>query len=202
MSSNLSSRFPLFKYLAQTLTNRFKERDFRIVKKYHCWQQNKSSWKNQYPSRQGGRRRGVLRSAPVAHQSGRWAVLTISGNCFAFLSRFWGSFEIFSPSVPEISTSIIGTTRLDKTHCIYLQNIYQKSTSVDHWSTRTQCEAPKDVVSCSSCDCKPVKHFFVFFATVVCFFILPNVLIACQFPLSRNLCKNTFKWPACDLYKR
>ena len=36
-----------------------------------------------------------------------------------------------------------------------------KSTWVDQWSARTQCEAPKDVVSCSSCDCKPVKYFFL-----------------------------------------
>ena len=132
MSSNLSSRFPLFKYLAQTLTNRFKERDFRIVKKYHCWQQNKSSWKNQYPSRQGGRRRGVTRSAPVAHHSGRRAVLTIFGNCLAFLSRFWGSFEIFSPSVPEISTSIIGTTWLDALY------IFTKIQKFLRWSLISQ----------------------------------------------------------------
>ena len=88
-----------------------------------------------------------------------------------------------------------------------------KSTWVDQWSARTQCEAPNDVVSCSSCDCKPVKYFFlnifgIFFLDIFCcssckckpvkyslsflsllFFILPNFLIACQFPLYRNFVK-------------
>ena len=48
-----------------------------------------------------------------------------------------------------------------------------KSTWVDHWSTRTQCEAPKDVVSCSNCECKPVKYFFCLFCHC-CFLSYPT----------------------------
>ena len=52
--------------------------------------------KNQYPSRQGGRRRGVSRSAPVAHQSGRRAVLTISGNCLGLPIKIYRVIWNFS----------------------------------------------------------------------------------------------------------
>ena len=52
-----------------------------------------------------------------------------------------------------------------------------KSTWVDHWSTRTQCEAPKDVVSCSSCECKPVRYFLSFL------FFYPSQLFNCM-PIS------------------
>ena len=41
-------------------THRDKEIDFKIIQKYYCWKQNKSIWKNQYSSSQGGRRRGAV----------------------------------------------------------------------------------------------------------------------------------------------
>ena len=62
LSSNLLSRSPSSTISARSSlpTYRDKEIDFKIAEKYYCWKQDKSSWKNQYSSSQGGRRRGAV----------------------------------------------------------------------------------------------------------------------------------------------
>ena len=98
LSSFLSSRSTCSTILpwASMPTYRDKEIEFRIAEKYNCWKENKSRWKNQYSSCHGGRRRGLCRSVPVSHQSGRRAVLTISGNCLGLPIKIYHAFWNFS----------------------------------------------------------------------------------------------------------
>ena len=54
------------------------------------------SWKNQYLSRQEGEGGGLCRSVPATHQSGRRAVLTISGNCLGLPIKIYRVIWNFS----------------------------------------------------------------------------------------------------------
>ena len=95
---------------------RDKEIDFKIAEKYYCWKQNNSSWKNQYLSRQEGEGGGLCRSVPATHQSGRRAVLNVSGGSCDLsvqgLRVFW-NFSLTQKSrlLP------LAWERLDCRHC-------------------------------------------------------------------------------------
>ena len=97
LSSFLSSRSTcstIFPW-ASMPTYRDKEIEFRIAKKYYCWKENKSRWKNQYSSWWRKKKGGCVAlfqfpTKLVVEQF--WQFLAIA---WAFLSRFIGSFGIF-----------------------------------------------------------------------------------------------------------
>ena len=123
LSSFLSSRSTCSTILpwASMPTYRDKEIEFRIAEKYYCWKENKSSWKTQYLSRQEGEGGGLCRSVPATHQSGRRAVLNVSGGSCDLSVQGFRVFWKFS--LTQKSRFLPPTwEQLDCRHCSILLN--------------------------------------------------------------------------------